>query len=340
MKPHGNRQRKQVNWIKRRYPDAWERADEIRKAQRQDWPTWCYLPMEHWWTIARRHWPNQKATPETVADFGRLAALGAWRVTQNLYRFDPELYASLIDTPLTGDLPDDLLYRLPSWGLYLETPGLTFDGRALWGVYAHLDYAPHDGHSELRLLLDSETDMALFPVPIRLGHGSLRGAIQAISDIAYAKMTAHFPEKQEFFAGKAEQDAQDARDLAPILALLLYLCAEEADYEPPPRLKTARPRALDKQRIEVIPEQVRRWDVGARIGATLRAARDRAEAATYSPEPGERARPRPHWRRAHFHTFWTGPIEGERIARVKWLPPIPVGLDGQELPAVIHPVRP
>jgi len=158
LKPHGHRQRQQVNWIRKRYPDAWERADELRKAPRPDWPLWCYLPMEHWWTIARRHWPNPQATPETVVDFGRLAALGAWRVTQNIYRFDPDLYASLIDTPLTGDLPDDLLYRLPSWGLYLETPGLTFDGRALLSVYAHLDYAPHDGHSELRLLLDSDTD--------------------------------------------------------------------------------------------------------------------------------------------------------------------------------------
>lgn len=54
-KGRNNRQRQQTNWIKRRYPDAWASADALRKAKRQDWPTWCYLPMEHWWTIARRH---------------------------------------------------------------------------------------------------------------------------------------------------------------------------------------------------------------------------------------------------------------------------------------------
>jgi len=339
-KGRNSRQRRQVNWIKRRYPDAWQSADALRKTQRQNWPNWCYLPMEYWWEIARRHWPGQRATPESVVSFCQLAALGAWRVTQGIYRFDPDLYASLIDTPLTGDLPDALLYRLPSYGVYIETPGLTFDGRSLLGVYAHLDYAPHDGHSELRLLLDSETDLHLFPVPIRLGHGSLQDAIEAITAIAYAKMEQHFPEKQAYFADKVERDAQDARDLMPILSLLLYLCADEADYERPPGLKTARPRSLGKQRITVIPEDVRTWNVGVRIGAELRKAREAVETETNldTAESRTHARPRPHWRRAHWHTFWSGPLDGERVARVKWLPPMVVGLDRQELPAVVHRV--
>lgn len=335
-RPRGNHQRQQVNWIGKRYPDAWAQADALRRARRHEWPAWCYLPMEHWWAIARRHWPNQQATGETVVDFCRLAALGAWRITQGIYRFDPDLYAALIATPLSGDLPDELLYRLPAWGVYVETPGLTFDGRPLIGVYAHLDHAPHDGHTELRLVLDSESDLRLFPVPIRLGHGSLQNAVRALSAIACEKMERHFPEKREFFADTETQDAQDARDLAPILALLLYLCADEADYERPPR-----PRTVHTQkhgRLMAAPENARVWPVGERIGAALRQARERTDATPGDTPPTERASPRPHWRRAHWHTFWTGPRDGERGVRVKWLPPIPVNLDGRDLPAVIHPV--
>jgi hypothetical protein len=341
-KGRNNRQRRQVNWIKRRYPGAWWRADALRKAHRQDWPSWCYLPMQYWSEIAACH---QEPNIGMIPDIARLAALGAWRVTQGIYRFDADLYASLIDTPLSGDLPDALLYRLPSWGVYVETPGLTFIDAPLQGVYAHLEYDLQEQHTELRLLLDGPADspLFLFAYPIRLGHGSLLASIAATGEAARrnAARLTHIPGLSEAVMQQVDGElfAQNTRDLTPILALLLYLCAEEADYESPPRLKTARPRALEKQRIVVIPEQVRTWDVGARIGAALRATRDRAEAAT-APAPGERARPRAHWRRAHFHTFWTGPIEGERIARVKWLPPIPVGLDGQELPAVIHPVRP
>ena len=51
-------------------------------------------------------------------------------------------------------------------------------------------------------------------------------------------------------------------------------------------------------------------------------------------------RPRAHIRRAHWHRFWTGPRDGERTPRVKWLPPIPVNVDDLDaMPAVVHPLR-
>lgn len=332
-KAHGNRQRQQVNGISHRYPSAWQQADEWRRRDKEQWPRWCYLPMERWYAIARQYWPNGEVTVENIADVGRLAALGAWRVTQNIYRFDPDLYAALIATPLTGDLPEELLYRLPSWGVYLETPGLSFAGYPLLGIYAHLEQDARKGSSELRLLLDSETELRLYPQPLRLGHGSLLESVQATIDFARQTAERSYPDKLPAF--EQAQPEQDAADLTPMLSLLLYLCADEADYERPPPIKTARPRSLGKQRIVIVPENVRYWDVGARIGAALRKAQD----AATEPAGTERQRKRPHWRRAHWHTYWTGPMDGERTTRLKWLPPIAVGLDGQELPAVIHPVR-
>lgn len=48
-----------------------------------------------------------------------------------------------------------------------------------------------------------------------------------------------------------------------------------------------------------------------------------------------RARPRPHIRRAHWHTFLAGADRMER--RLKWLPPIPVNVaDVSDLPATIR----
>ncbi|MBK8535200.1 MAG: hypothetical protein IPL59_08705 [Candidatus Competibacteraceae bacterium] len=101
-------------------------------------------------------------------------------MTQGIYRFDPDLYAALIETPLTGDLPDTLLYRLPEWGVYLENARSTYTGRPLIGVYAHLTHY-RDGNIDLRLLLDSlHPEINLFPVPIRLGKGSLLDSIHAV----------------------------------------------------------------------------------------------------------------------------------------------------------------
>ena len=337
-----NRQCKQVKWIARRYPDAWKRADEIRKAERENWPKCYYLPMDYWWTIARSHWPNQKATPEGVVDFGRLAALGAWRVTQGIYRFDPDLYAALIATPLTGDLPDDLLYRLPEWCVYLETPGLTFDERPLLGVYAHLNPGYDQNPPELRLLLDSETDMRLFPIPVLLGQGSLLDAMKAMID--RVRRQTDDAVKQGMINEIEESNQNDARDLTPIMSLLLYLCADEADYVRSPGAKIVRSKPFSKQRIVIIPENVRIWEVGERIGAALRQAKADADAdadaASMPDDTTPHQRPRPHLRRAHWHGYWTGPKEGERKFILKWIAPVLVNANSTELPTVIHLVKP
>lgn len=332
---HGNRQRKHVNWISKRYPDAWNQADALRAdPDRRTWPDWCYLPLSWWRQIARHHWSDATLTIERVVDTARLQTLGAWRVTQGVYRFDPDLYAALIDTPLTGDLADDLLFRLPAWGVYLETPELSFSGLPIIGAYASLDHDLGDGRAELRLLFDSENpDLHLLPVPLRLGHGSLLAAVTATHDVAKNRARQDYPEKLQLFEDATPE--QDTRDLAPILSLLLYLCADEADYVRPPRPRIVRTQKQGRRLLP--PEQVNYWPVGERIGAAMRQAR--AQGSTDSADAGDRARPRAHWRRAHWHTYWTGPREGERSARVKWLPPIPVALDA-EIPVVVHPVVP
>src|SRR5690606_8718894 len=41
--------------------------------------------------------------------------LAAWRMTQGIYRIDPALYDALITTDLAGDIPANVLMRLPEW---------------------------------------------------------------------------------------------------------------------------------------------------------------------------------------------------------------------------------
>jgi hypothetical protein len=293
-KAHGNRQRQQVNQLKRRYRNAWTQADALRREQRHTWPDWCYVPIRHWRDMAQAVGPNHEPPVDAIIDAGRLAALGAWRVTQGIYRFDPNLYAALINTPLTGDLPHELLYRLPRWCVYIETPGLSVASQPIIGYYAHLNQQ-ENGRTDLRLLIDSDAENGLFPISIPLEKDSLLDALQA-------------------------NLKQDAAILQPLLSLLLYLCADDADYERPPRLKTARPRSLGKERIVIIPNHARYWDVGTHLGAALR-TRNAAELSN------DHAPPRAHW-----HTFWTGPQEGEHIAHVQWLPPITLNIAAQDSP--------
>ena len=64
--------------------------------------------------------------------------------------------------------------------------------------------------------------------------------------------------------------------------------------------------------------------VGYRIGSALRRVYRKYD--TPSESSGKfRSSPRPHIRRAHWHSYWIGPKDGERKVILKWLPPVLVG---------------
>ncbi len=79
-------------------------------------------------------------------------------------------------------------------------------------------------------------------------------------------------------------------------------------------------------------------NVGIRIGAALRRA---YAAESMDRDPGDErqpSRPRPHIRRAHWHTYHVG--TGRTRSRLKWLSPIPVNVEfPSNLPAVVHPIK-
>ncbi|MBK9497365.1 MAG: hypothetical protein IPO08_23155 [Xanthomonadales bacterium] len=164
---------------------------------------------------------NGRLTPAIVGDVGRLAALAAWRTTQGIYRFDPELYAALINTPLTSELPVEVLFRLPEWCVYIETPGMTWGASTLYGFFAHLESDANSGQVELRLLIDSAD--ALLPIPLHVGKWSLAEA--ASKAIAQGQVQG----KAVGLSIDAAVDAEIVESPSPLVSLLLYLCAEDPE---------------------------------------------------------------------------------------------------------------
>jgi hypothetical protein len=75
-------------------------------------------------------------------------------VTQGVYRFDPTVLDALWETPVTGDIPTEVLYHLPEWCVYVNTPGKTWQGGSLHGFFAHLEHDVDDKRTELRFVLD------------------------------------------------------------------------------------------------------------------------------------------------------------------------------------------
>lgn len=109
-------------------------------------------------------------------------ALAAWRVTQGIYRFDPTTFDALWKTPVTGDIPTEVLFHLPEWCVYIPTPDQTWQGAMLNGFFAHLECDMNKRRIELRLVLDvtGAAGDDLIVMPIHLGKGGVTGGVEAM----------------------------------------------------------------------------------------------------------------------------------------------------------------
>lgn len=348
--------------VGRAHPDAWRFADELRAARGAeglpDWPDWCYLPIGGWLSIASRGHLTIAAAREASI----LAALGAWRVTQGIYRFDADLYAELTATPVAGDIPHEVLYRLPEWCIYVPTPAIVRDTAtgahhyaedvvearkaesgddAIHGFFAHLEHDVNTKQPELRLVMDSGA--GLVPYGLHLGGMTLAESIESFTRTSQRVALDHGLPVAPM---PADQRAAMAATVEPLVSLLLYLCSQNAEIGSGEAKPSNPAPKRTKNGWRLFPaERVTTWDVGVRLGAALRHAYHAAEAAG----DGTHASPRGHIRRAHWHGFRSGPMKtptGDAIPTqdrrfdLRWLPPIPVNLDTpDELPATIRPVK-
>jgi hypothetical protein len=337
-----HRAREQLSAAGREYPDAWVQADEFRAGRGVDlptWPDWCYLPLAAAYAIVSGGGENQVSAAR-AGDIARIGALAAWRMTQGIYRFDPALYEALIDTPVTGDLPAEILTHAPEWCIYIETPDRSFAGERLYGAWCHLEHDVESGRMELRLLLDVESGTV--PMPIHVA-GGLGAGLDAMAVEAQRHAAKH---PLGALLANTTLDMSPVRSsVEPIVSLFLYLCSESADLtrrgQPavPANPVPTRTRR-DGWRL-FAADGPREWDVGVRVGAALRDAYQREQTGGEAAAPGHSVRP--HVRRAHWHTILSGPRKdvapADQTRELRWMPPIPINVtDYNTMPTVIRPV--
>lgn len=315
--------------ISHRWPNAWQQVKSFRAGKGKDlpdWPDWCYIPIAAGMAIATQ----EQDTITIGLSPAAITAAAAWRVSQGIYRFDVDLYNSLTSQPMDDKLPCEALHRLPEWCVYIETHPTSTDSPYIVGFWAHLEKDQNDGREELRFILFWDTG-ELIPLSIHLGDWTLEEGLRRF--IEEAKKQA---ERTGF---KFSGEINNVSDVVPLVQLVLYLCADNIDM---PRIP-AHPSGRVRMSGQVdVPREERYWTVGERIGTAIRKYRNESSAQPekeneYVPD-SIHARPRPHLRRAHWHHFWTGPRQGKRKLILHWLPPIPVGVDESEGPAVIHNV--
>lgn len=321
------RPKRLLNDVSRSYPDAWKLVDSFREDKGKglpSWSDWCFIPMAVGYAIASN---GKTLSFDHAGDVSAITALATWRISQGIYRFDETLFESLINTEINGDLPTDVLQRLPEWCVYIDTPDTVWHGVIVHGFFAHLEHDMNDGHYELRLLFDSEN--GLIPIPIHLGGTLKEGLKMAVVQAQKEAWKLKAPKVSDLIS-----DALGHCDVSPFVSLLLYLCSENADINNPP---SSYPKATKtKKGMRFFPaRKIKEWDVGVRMGAAIRDGLKSAKESNSLDKNQEGKRP--HIRRAHWHTYRIG--AGRINSIVKWLPPVAINVtDFSALPSVYKDV--
>lgn len=325
-----------------KYPNAWQQFDyyrSLRGKELPDWPAWCWCPLAAAYAIVSGGGDN-KVRPSQIADVGTLGALAAWRMTQGIYRFDTDMFAALWDTPLTK-IPVEILYQLPEWCVYIEAPAerklYEYD---LLGWFAHIEHDAATGRPELRFVFDLNNGGVLSPFMLHLTASTLSECVRRALVEGW-RQAVEIQNNDDISMPSAstvkEMTETLETGLASALSVVLYLCSISADIAD---LRSKRERPANP-----VPRKTKRgmrtfpldggattWLTGYRIGASLRLADEKERSATESGEAG-RSSPRAHIRRAHWHTYWTGPRDKPQKPVLKWLPPVPVGA-GEIVPTI------
>ena len=310
-----------LNAASKLYPDAWRRVDMFRTskgADLPDWPNWCFLPFAAWYAIVSGggNLPLARA-----GDVAKLAAVGAWRYTQGIYRFNDDVYQSLITTDFDREMPIEVLYRLKEWCVYIEVPG----SDEMLGFFAHLEHDINTGKDELRLLIDSAD--ALIPIILHMGDWTVETAIEKAFGVSISNlfMIGNTHDAGELKSQQEKVIEYNARLAKHCLSLLLYLCSDEPDIERvegelPERTK---PKKTKKGWQFFPPSKPKVWNVGKEIGEQIRKWQK-------APTGAEHASPKAHIRRAHWHGYWTGARAAEsRKFIYKWVAPVFVNSRGE-----------
>ena len=231
--------------VTEKYPDVWKILAHfwMRKGKNgfPNWPGWCFVPLAASYAIVSGGTDiSDPQHLDKLADISIIGGLGAWRLTKGIYRFHPDIFNAVWDTPLEGKMPVELLYRLPQWCVYIEAPGKEVIGKAIHGFFAFLEYDVETGHAELRFLIDL-CEGRLVPLVLHLSSENLVECID--HTLAYTrKQLEKVGMSMELALSVAEKfcqfDSFDVNDFQPLISSMLYLSACSISVLKMPRSET------------------------------------------------------------------------------------------------------
>lgn len=295
-------------------PNLWrdvERAVAEHHAQdTQD----TFLPRDTWMEFSEGTVDFDWTWP-TVA-----SVLCPWRYSQRVYRFDADLFKQLTDKPGVSALPVETLLRMPDWSIYIDwahVHGIAHNLRLYCGAWVQVGIEP-DGSVELRAAFHAPDSSVIIQVLPLMRGLSFAETIRANAD-TYTMSTAADAEPTDIEIERVIELTTEL--IGRVIPLALFLCSDEPEVE---RLRVETSERLSYRKSKSglalrTPKRPRVYDVGEEFGRKIRSF----DRETRAAKGGGKT---PHIRRAHWHTYMTGPRNAEQMRVMRWIPPLMIGV--------------
>lgn len=304
-----------------------------------------------------------------------LPIVSAWRQHKEIFTFDPDFLSNLL-------LDDDEIYTagasniitpkelesLPFPAFYVDAPIDSPIGKAAGFFFCYNTLDGHDGADQLVFYFVSSDYADNLNKIAKTSMGLLTCNLQQITfDLhdeepntplweCYQKdcMVANFDNMGDEEKAKTLGRQKDAFVLLfKALQIVTYLASQFADVIENPQQKKVYKHT---NTIQDKPIEIRKWDVGIRMGSVIRAANreieevkevvlNKEEKEINEPKQHKATIPKkPHSRRAHWQYYWYGKKDGSevRYRRLKFVEATFVNFKEvkqlDEIPAVYHPI--
>lgn len=280
-----------------------------------------------------------------------------WERHRVAYSVDPVLHQALMATDPAGTpVPAEVLRRIPHPDpVFLLPRGIPVqlaDGSAgymrafflrglIAGSYSASTSDEEVTHFQVCALTSMDdvngvpTDWDLSGVSIPLDQPF---TVDSASHHSAARWDAHQNE-----TGGIEQIKAWTRQILEIcLPVVMYCCSVNADAQPAATPAKQRPRKGSKRQAVKEAPAARVLNLGYRVGPALTrtaSRRERAQTDAHRTGVGTGRKRRTHIRRAHWHTYWYGPRDGAREARLKWVAMRVINEGGEPEITTVVPVR-
>ena len=298
-----------------------------------------------------KNWDKWMPLPETTVAL--LHCITRWSRNRVVYRIDRNLGLELSE--MAEDMKEDdplpaQFLRLPfdSISIQLDTSEETQKFRELnipidstFGddvTFTVTETEPGEIHPWRCIVASMTSCLAVGTTVLPIGETvgeSVKAALEFRDKSPHwmARENRRLIERNKDMPGAESLDERETATLKQLIQVLLYINSTDSDQqEVTERLAEGKAPRAERKRVKREIGNTKVIDVGYHIGRLLKGSR--TGAGQHAGSAG--GKKRSHFRRAHWHHYWTGKRDGERELILKWVMVTaihPEGLD--EKPTVV-----